>query len=216
MNMPPKNRITLTDAQKYEVCLYACDNKKTQNEYIQWIEQKWGVIVNESTIMWILQTKKMWLATEVENSKAKHHKSVTVSELDLALKEFVLVYQHWTILSNALLVEKAKLLAEELGVSAGTLTFSHGWLQKFKKRNGIRQEKLDKEEASADHNVIAECLLLLQDKCSRYSPDRIYNMDETGLFYRLEPDRTLATKRLAGRKKDKERLCVRTPTVLIN
>ena len=33
-------------------------------------------------------------------------------------------------------------------------------------------------------------------------------MDETGLFYRLEPDRTLATKRLAGCKKDKERLTV--------
>src|SRR2546421_6192236 len=92
--------------------------------------------------------------------------------------------------------------------TTGTLTFSHGWLQKFKKRNGIRQEKLDGEEASADHNAIAECLPLLQDKCSRYSPDRIYNMDETGLFYRLEPDRTLATRRLAGRKKNKERLSI--------
>jgi len=78
-----------------------------------------------------------------------------------------------------------------------TLTFSHGWLQKFKKHNGIRQEKLDGEEASADHNAIAECLPLLQDKCSRYSPDRIYNMDETGLFYWLEPDQTLVTQRLA-------------------
>ncbi|CAB5382754.1 unnamed protein product [Rhizophagus irregularis] len=33
-------------------------------------------------------------------------------------------------------------------------------------------------------------------------------MDETGLFYRLEPDRTLATKRLSGRKKSKERLSI--------
>ena len=33
-------------------------------------------------------------------------------------------------------------------------------------------------------------------------------MDETGLFYRLEPDQTLATHRLAGRKKDKERLTI--------
>ena len=33
-------------------------------------------------------------------------------------------------------------------------------------------------------------------------------MDETGLFYRLEPDRTLATKWLSGRKKNKERLSV--------
>ena len=108
------------------------------------------------------------------------------------------------ILSNALLIEKAKLLAEELGVSANTLTFSHGWLQKFKKCNGIHQEKLDREEASANHNAIAEYLLLLQDKCSRYSPDRIYNMNETGLFYQLKPDRTLAIQHLAGCKKNKE------------
>lgn len=33
-------------------------------------------------------------------------------------------------------------------------------------------------------------------------------MDETGLFYRLEPDRTLATKRLSGRKKNKEHITV--------
>ena len=33
-------------------------------------------------------------------------------------------------------------------------------------------------------------------------------MDETGLFYRLEPDHTLATRRLSGRKKDKERITI--------
>ena len=33
-------------------------------------------------------------------------------------------------------------------------------------------------------------------------------MDETGLFYRLEPDQTLATQRLSGRKKNKERLSI--------
>jgi hypothetical protein len=44
--------------------------------------------------------------------------------------------------------------------------------------------------------------------CSSYPPERIYNMDETGLFYRLEPDRTLATQRLSGRKKNKERLSI--------
>jgi len=46
------------------------------------------------------------------------------------------------ILSDAILVEKAKLLANGLGVPENALQFSSGWLQGFKKRNGIRQEKL--------------------------------------------------------------------------
>jgi len=55
--MPPKTKITLSDAQKYELCLYARDNDKTRIEYINWVENKWGVRVNESTITRILQKK---------------------------------------------------------------------------------------------------------------------------------------------------------------
>jgi hypothetical protein len=38
--------------------------------------------------------------------------------------------------------------------------------------------------------------------------ENVYNFDETALFYRLEPDSTLTTKRISGRKKDKERITV--------
>ncbi|CAG8752139.1 10682_t:CDS:2, partial [Rhizophagus irregularis] len=163
--MPNKNT-ALTDIQKYELCLYAHNNKKTRTQYVDWIEQKWGFRVNESTITWILQSKEKQLTTEITKSEAKHHKPVTVPVLELALKEFVLCYQHKTILSDAILIEKAKILAIKL----------HG------------------EADSANENAIAEALLLLQNKCAEYPPDRIYNMDETGLFYRLESDRILATK----------------------
>ena len=36
----------------------------------------------------------------------------------------------------------------------------------------------------------------------------VFNMDETGLFYRLQADHSLATKQLERRKQDKERLMV--------
>jgi len=32
--MSPKKNITLTDIQKYELCLYARDNKKTRTQYV--------------------------------------------------------------------------------------------------------------------------------------------------------------------------------------
>jgi len=71
-----------------------------------------------------------------------------------------------------------------LEIPENALQFSSGWLQGFKKRNGIRQQKFQGEAASADQTAIIEALPLLREKCANYPPERIYNMDETGLFYR--------------------------------
>jgi hypothetical protein len=45
--MPPKNRIFLSDAQKYEFSLYARDNKRTRAQYANWIEERRGLRVDE-------------------------------------------------------------------------------------------------------------------------------------------------------------------------
>ena len=76
--MPPKTKITLTDAQKYEFCLYAHHNNNpgTRIEYVNWIENKWNVRVSESTVSRILQKKEEQLSTEVNALKAKRHRSI--------------------------------------------------------------------------------------------------------------------------------------------
>ncbi|CAG8623485.1 22565_t:CDS:2, partial [Dentiscutata erythropus] len=117
--------------------------------------EKWGVRIDESTVSRILNSSEKRLNSEASNSNVKRHRSVTAPEVELALKEFVLNYQHKTILSDAVLIKKAKLLAAGLGVPEGTLQFSSGWLQKFKERNGIRQVKPQGEAASADNVAIA-------------------------------------------------------------
>ncbi|CAG8515946.1 27146_t:CDS:2, partial [Racocetra persica] len=114
----------------------------------------------------ILQTKNQRLLNKVTNPEAKHYKAVTVPELELALKEFILIYQDCTILSDAIIVEKAKLLAEKLSVLEGKLNFSAEWLQKFKEQNEICQIKLHREASSVDENVVTEFLLLLHNKCA--------------------------------------------------
>ena len=182
--MPPKNKTTLTDIQKYELCLYARDNDKTRTEYVNWVENKWGVRVNESTITRILQKKDLLLHNEITTPDAKRHRSVTYPELEQALKEFVLIRQHQTVLSDAILIERAKLLANGLEIPEGALHFSVGWLQKFKIRNNIHQVKLQGEAASVNLITIADSLPQLRNICSDYSPEQIYNMDETALFYR--------------------------------
>jgi hypothetical protein len=180
----PIKRTTLTEIQKRELCAYARDNKRTRAQYVNWIEEKWHVRVNESTITRILQTAEERLSSEVTSPCTKRHKPVTYPELELALKEFVLNYQHRTVLSDAILIEKAKMIADRLEIPQGALQFSSGWLHKFKDRNGIRQRKLEGEASSADETAIANALPLLKECCSNYPLERIYNMDETGLFYR--------------------------------
>jgi len=183
--MPPKSKTTLTDSQKYELCLYARDNKKSRAEYVNWIENKWQVRVNESTITRILQRSNQLLSEEeIIAPNAKRHRSVTYPELEQALREFVLMRQHQIVLSDTILIERAKTLANGLGIPEGALNFSVGWLQKFKSRNNIHQIKLQGEGASVNLNVVVEALPQLHEICINYPPERIYNMDETGLFYR--------------------------------
>lgn len=177
-------RTTLSEIQKRELCIYARNNKRTRAQYVNWIEEKWNVRVDESTITRILQTAEERLNSETINPNSKRHKSVTYPELEFALKEFILNYQHRTVLSDAILIEKAKMIADGLDIPRDALQFSSGWLHKFKNRNGIRQRKLEGEASSADEAAIANALPLLKERCSNYPLERIYNMDETGLFYR--------------------------------
>ena len=43
---------------------------------------------------------------------------------------------------------------------------------------------------------------------SNYHPHDIFNLDETALFWKLQPDRSLATKQTSGGKKSKDRITV--------
>ncbi|CAB5395214.1 unnamed protein product [Rhizophagus irregularis] len=124
---------------------------------------------------------KKQLSSETISPNTKRHKLVIYSEFKFALKEFILTYQHRTVLSNVLLVEKARMIADELDILRDALQFSLGWLHKFKDRNRICQRKLDGEASSADEAAIADALPLLREHCSNYSLERIYNIDETEL-----------------------------------
>src|SRR5947209_14932137 len=64
------------------------------------------------------------------------------------------------------------------------------------------------EHGSVDDQVVEKAITDLKQLTNSYEWKDIYNMDETGLFFRMEPDTTLATRQLAGKKKNKERLSV--------
>ena len=86
--------------------------------------------------------------------------------------------------------------------------FSNGWLWGFQQRYNIREYVYHGEAASAEIDKpesIAQ-MELVRQLAEEYGPDNTLNMDETGLFWKLTPDRTLATQSGSGGKKSKDRI----------
>ena len=111
-------------------------------------------------------------------------------------------------LSGPILQSKALQLAEELDVE--DFRASNGWLYAWKKRYNIKQFKISGESADVDMALVDDYKSRIQGITSGYEPDDIFNCDETGLFYRALPDKTLAQKKQAvkGGKCSKDRLTV--------
>ena len=83
------------------------------------------------------------------------------------------------ILTDLLIKEKAKIFVEALNIQEEDLSFSNGWLHKFKRRNNIRRYRMHGESGSAPLASLSEERTRLQSILNQYTPDRIYNIDET-------------------------------------
>lgn len=117
--------------------------------------------------------------------------------------------RHVTITSHILREKAIQLYAKYYGDNK--FNASRGWLNKFKKRHGIRYLKVSGEKLSSDSDVVKPFLQKLANKIREMhlQPNQIYNADESALFWKLLPDRTMvhAKERTApGRKMSKERI----------
>lgn len=101
---------------------------------------------------------------------------------------------------------KAKRPSEELGDSE--FTMSNGWLDRFKKRFNIRSKVISGEAGGVREEIVTSWQERLPNILSGYSPENIFNKDETGQFFRALPNRSLAevSKQCTGGKKSKERV----------
>jgi hypothetical protein len=100
--------------------------------------------------------------------------------------------------------ELAKLLSDEEFVC------SAGWIDRFKRRH-ISCGKVSGEARAVNCETTAEWLCTVWPKMREGHPDSgIFNADETGLFFRLTPERTLKFKGeiCVGGKLSKDRVTV--------
>ena len=107
--------------------------------------------------------------------------------------------------SGPMIQEKALSISNDLGLS--DFKASTGWLRSFKQRHNIGGARVCGESGSIDPAIVTDWQGKLPSIIEHYAPCDIYNMDETGVFYRQLPDHTLhiRSEECKGGKKSNER-----------
>jgi hypothetical protein len=87
---------------------------------------------------------------------------------------------------------------------------SNGWLAGFKKRFNIKSMKVSGEGAAVSEDIAQACRDKVQRELDGYALRDIFNCDETALFWKCLPDRTLQRlgQKCSGGKVAKDRITV--------
>lgn len=118
-------------------------------------------------------------------------------------------------LSQSIIMEKARRIFNYIQAEASdiseTFVASRGWFNRFKHRNNLHNIKITGEAASGDTKAAAEFPATLKTiiEQGNYPPELVFNVDETGLFWKRMPKRTFLSreeKRAPGFKAAKDRL----------
>ena len=103
------------------------------------------------------------------------------------------------MVSGELVKPVAKGFATLSGIKKRSVAIvSNGWLQDFQGRHGCKQRSIHGESGSINSKKIPSHRDAIRERLKGVPLDEIYNMDETGLFYCLAPDKTIAKRQAEG------------------
>lgn len=112
-------------------------------------------------------------------------------------------------LNGELLKLKATEFATALGYEVGEEGITMSWINRWKVRHGITSKIMCGEGNSVDKEVVHDWIEhRLRGVLQMYNQEDIFNVDESALFWRMLPCRTLAFKseKVYGGKSSKERV----------
>lgn len=207
--MAPVNKHFLSISEKAEIL-----SKLSRGVSVKMLTEQYGV--NKSTITRIKQSErclKDFLAnTESGPGKRQTLRSAELPKMEKALFGWFMEKRANNVpISTDILCAKAKSLHEKIKERPGEFNASRGWIQKFKKRHGIRILKVVGEKLSNKPELVNPFLQKFSQKVREHDlmPEQIYNADESGLFWKLLPQKTLVHLKetsAPGRKTSKQRI----------
>ena len=137
--------------------------------------------------------RKRWASGECSDKKYAKVRKTGYEELDRVVWEWFTRARAKNIpVSGRLIQERAVMYASELGIER--FSGSNGWLEKWQKRHNVRMSVLSGEAADVDPTVVSDWGERLKTICEGYALKDIFNADETGLFYRALPTRSMTVK----------------------
>lgn len=200
-----RKRVVITIEQKLEAV------KRVENgELLRTVAADLGVGIS-SVSVWVKSKSKL----EEYCAKMPNRKSMKPSEYEQVNEALFLWFsqarEKGMPISGPILMEKAKLLAEMMGDSYKDFGASSGWLDRWKARYGVRKLNLCGKKMSADQDAVDVFKTEFEDLIQGYTKDQIFNADETGLNFKMLPNKSLAAKAemsAPGHKLSKERITV--------
>ena len=72
----------------------------------------------------------------------------------------------------------------------------------------IKSRKKHREDANVDEEGSSKAIYNIRRRTALYDPCDMYNIDESGLYWKMVPDKSLSTKQLSGIKREKSRISV--------
>jgi hypothetical protein len=221
---PPKRaghkgpRVVPTNLQRRELRKWWNDDShghRKHKDAIAWWKHAYSTELPPSTCSDILSTKWAFLD---DRELSKHEANVQKgrkpqwSTLEAALIEWQIRYDLHPdsgSTTGALLRLKATEFWEKLPEYNGLPCpkWTEGWLSGFKKRHSLKERRRHGEAGSAQLNEESEVTMEeIRKAGEEYNAEDIYNMDETGYYWKMKPDRSLSTLETSGKKMDKARI----------
>ncbi len=110
------------------------------------------------------------------------------------------------IIDDNIIRTKAIAIANQNNI--GSFKASNGWLYKFKKRHLLSNKVLHGESYKNVPEDYTSFLDILNIKVKEYGTENVFNADETGLFFKLIPSKTICSNIRASHKLLKDRISI--------
>jgi hypothetical protein len=202
-NSRSENEGWLNLGQKAELIEYHQKNPElSKRELAAWAYKTYQLSKppHRTTIGTILRDSARYTSVQPHDTSLLRTRKPKHETLEIALSNWILQMQHRKIcLSDDMIQEKARQLAELIDdPSFINFQFSQGWLANFKNRYQFRRWRRHGESGDAQIEGTEEEVKRIREKIKSYGPELVYNMDETGLFYNMAPDTTIARRQIEG------------------
>jgi hypothetical protein len=207
-------RIAITDNQRRALrAWYRCQGPSTrQKDVINWFEREYGHRIRQSTVSDSLSERYSYLdsAPNTSATDRTRQRQAQWPILESILFDWQqLLESRGSDVPGDILIEKARSIWPQIPdyVNLPLPEFSSGWLTNFKRRHNIKLHRHQGEAGSVPPQTEDE-MRAIRTLCGEYTEENIFNMDETGLYWRQGPSAGLSTRARPGRKKDKTRISI--------